>query len=237
MNIPTIPTESGPENFPRCYRCFRPVKACLCGSITPVDTGIKFVFLMHPKEAYRQKTGTGRLANASLIDSEIIVGIDFTDNARLNELIGGTGEGEGFFPVVLYPAPDAHFTDSKPFHDAIGSKKLLVIVVDATWFFAQKMVKLSKNIHGLPKLSFKSAYRSQFKFKRQPAPECLSTIESTYYLIEELKEAGIANKDADATGLMRIFNRMVDYQLSCEQARLDAEAEDYHYYCKSRPER
>ena len=144
---------------------------------------------------------------------------------------------EGYYPVVLYPATDAHFTDSPPFREAIGTKKLLVIVVDATWFFAQKMVKLSKNLHRLPKLSFRNAYRSQFKFKRQPAPECLSTIESTYYLIEELKAAGIARSDADASGLLRIFNRMVDYQLSSEQTRRDAEAEDYHYYCKSRPER
>jgi DTW domain-containing protein YfiP len=233
----TTTTEQKAENFPRCYRCFRPIKACLCKYITPIDTGIKFVFLMHPKEAYHQRTGTGRLANISLIDSEIIVGIDFTDNARLNELIGGTGAGAGYFPVVLYPAPDAHFTDSAPFREAIGTKKLLVIVVDATWFFAQKMVKLSKNIHGLPKLSFKNAYRSQFKFKRQPAPECLSTIESTYYLIEELKGAGIARTDADASGLLSIFNRMVNYQLSSEQARLDAEAEDYHYYCRSKPAR
>ena len=90
MNTTTEQIDAG---FPRCYRCFRPVKACLCKHITPIDTGIKFVFLMHPKEAYRQRTGTGRLANISLIDSEIIVGIDFTDNARLNELIGGTGAG------------------------------------------------------------------------------------------------------------------------------------------------
>jgi len=233
----TTTTEPNREDFPRCYRCFRPIKACLCKFITPVDTGIKFVFLMHPKEAYRQRTGTGRLTNISLTASEIIVGIDFTENARLNELIGGSGEGEGFFPVVLYPAADAYFTDSPPFREAIGNKKLLVIVVDATWFFAQKMVKLSKNLHGLPKLSFRNAYRSQFKFKRQPAPECLSTIESTYYLIEELKAAGIARSDADASGLLRIFNRMVDYQLSCEQVRRDDEAEDYHYYCKSRPKR
>ena len=42
---------------------------------------------MHPKEAYKQKTGTGRLAHLTLEDSEIIVGVDFTDNPRLNTLI------------------------------------------------------------------------------------------------------------------------------------------------------
>ena len=56
----------------------------VCDMIIPADTGIKFVFLMHPKEAYHQKTGTGRLTNISLCDSEIIIGIDFSENARLN---------------------------------------------------------------------------------------------------------------------------------------------------------
>ena len=119
MNMTTEQTEAG---FPRCYRCFRPIKACLCKHITPIETGIKFVFLMHPKEAYHQRTGTGRLANISLIHSEIIVGIDFTNHVRLNELIGGTGEGSQYFPVVLYPAQDAYFTDSPPFREAIGTK-------------------------------------------------------------------------------------------------------------------
>jgi DTW domain-containing protein YfiP len=174
---------------------------------------------MHPKEAYRQKTGTGRLTALSLKEAEIIIGIDFTNNARLNELIRDT---KTYFPVLLYPAKDAYYTDTPTFREAIGKRKLLVIVVDATWFFAHKIVVLSGNLHALPKLSFKNAYRSQFEFKRQPAPECLSTIESTYYLVEELKAAGIANPAAEVSGMMRTFHEMVSYQLSREQERREA---------------
>ena len=181
---------------------------------------------MHPKEAYRQKTGTGRLTALSLVDSEILIGIDFTHNERLNELLSGTGAGQNLFPVVLYPAPDAYFTDAPSFRTDLGSKKLMVIVVDATWFFALRMVKLSTNLHPLPKLSFKNAYRSQFQFKRQPAPECLSTIESCFYLLEELKTAGIANNQADVSGLMETFHIMVNRQLACEQSRRVSEADE-----------
>jgi len=181
---------------------------------------------MHPKEAYRQKTGTGRLAALSLVDSEILIGIDFTYNERLNELLSGTGAGQNLFPVVLYPASNAYFTDTASFRTDIGSKKLMVIVVDATWFFALRMVKLSTNLYPLPKLSFKNAYRSQFQFKRQPAPECLSTIESCYYLLEELKLAGIANNQVDVSGLMETFHTMVHRQLACEQSRRVSEADE-----------
>lgn len=211
-------------DFNRCYKCFKPIKACRCADIAPVETGVRFIFLMHPKEAYKQKTGTGRLTSLALADSEIIVGIDFTDNARVNELIND----DDAFPVILYPASDAYFTDSPEFRTAIGGKKLTVFVVDATWFFARKMMNLSRNLHGLPKLSFRKEYRSRFEFKKQPSPECLSTIESTYYLAEELKEAGIVKPDADLSCLMTAFRNMVEYQLACEQARHVAMARELY---------
>jgi DTW domain-containing protein YfiP len=214
--------------FNKCYKCFRPVKSCYCSFLSHIETGVKFIFLMHPKEAFRQKTGTGRLTSLSLNDSEIIIGIDFTRNERLNALISGTGEYAKYFPVVLYPANNAYFTDTPSFRDAIGGKTLLVIIVDATWFFAQKMVNLSTNLHSLPKLSFKNEYRSQFLIKAQPAPACLSTIESAYYLIEELKAAGIANPEADQSGLMSVFQKMVQYQITCTQKRHEIEAQEQY---------
>ena len=42
---------------------------------------------MHPKEAYKQKIGTGRLTHLSLIDSELIIGVDFTENDAVNSYI------------------------------------------------------------------------------------------------------------------------------------------------------
>ena len=87
------------QSLNKCYKCFRPFETCYCKDIVSIKTGIKFVFLMHPKEAYKQKTGTGRLAHLTLEDSEIIVGVDFTDNPRLNTLI----TDEKYFPVVMYP--------------------------------------------------------------------------------------------------------------------------------------
>ena len=211
-----------PPNRPalnKCYKCFRPLKTCYCKYITPVDTGCKFVFLMHPKEAYRQKTGTGRLASLSITDSEIIIGIDFTHSKRLNQLISGAGAFAHYFPIVLFPSTDARFTDSPSFTEVVGEKKLLIILIDATWFFAEKMMKLSTNLHSIPKLSFKKAYRSEFDIKLQPDPACLSTIESAFYLIEELKAAGVVNKAVDQSGLMNVFHEMVEFQLDCLRTR------------------
>ena len=64
-----------------CYKCFRPKDSCVCEVLKPFDPGIKFVFLMHPKEAKKQRTGTGRLASLCLPESEILMG-KHTKNKR-----------------------------------------------------------------------------------------------------------------------------------------------------------
>ena len=92
----------------RCLKCFRPIKNCYCHDISPIESGVKFVFLMHPHEAKKQRTGTGRLASLSLIDSEIIIDTSFDNNSRTQELISNPS----FYPMVLYPGNDAYTTES-----------------------------------------------------------------------------------------------------------------------------
>ncbi len=198
----------------KCYKCFRPKKTCYCKYIVPVETGIKFVFLMHPKEAYHQKTGTGRLAALSLPGSEIIIGIDFTQNKRVKEIL----ENPDYFSVLMYPDEKAWTAEKPGFHEAIGNKTLVIFLVDATWFFAKKMLRLSPNLHTIPKFSFQAGYRSQYEFKTQPAPECLSTIETCYYVIKELQKEGIS-KAGDTEPLLNVFHKMIDYQLESEKLR------------------
>ncbi len=226
-----IEAEKAKDNFePHCPKCFRPAKTCYCKYIQPVKTGVKFVFLMHPKEAYKQRTGTGRLSQLTLVDSEIIVGVDFTRNNRVNALINNPA----YIPMLLYPGDDAFTAESFANYARTNgvledglNRQLLVFVVDSTWFFAKKMLRLSPNVRNLQKLSFTSAYRSQFKFKTQPAAECLSTIESCYYLIKELQAAGLTSP-CNPEPLMDIFKRMVDFQLE-SQARREESGEADRY--------
>lgn len=117
---------------------------------------------MHPKEAYQQKTGTGRLTGECLVDSEILIGIDFTQNSRLNALLDPSYDDGKYQPFLLYPDKEAWHTEKPGFKEMISGKIPLIILVDATWFFAKKMIKLSDNLHALPKLSFSYAYRSEF---------------------------------------------------------------------------
>ncbi len=209
-----------------CLKCLRPKESCYCGSIRPVDTGIKFVFLMHPKEAKRQRTGTGRLAALSLPGSEILIGVDFTRNERLNRLIADPQ----YYPVLLYPGDDAWTAGTEGFKAAAGNRQLLVLIVDSTWACSRKILKLSPNVLSLPKLSFSGAYRSIYTFKHEPKEYCVSTIESCYYLIRELQQAGMAEKHADPEPLMDVFKKLIQFQLTKENERIASGQPGSHAY-------
>ena len=195
----------------KCYQCFRPLKTCYCQWITPIETGVNFVFLMHPEEAYKQKTGTGRLAKLSLKDSDLIIDTEFNHQVPVNNLL----ENPDYYPIILYPGVHTQQVGDPQFKLDVGTKKLLVFIIDATWSRSKSMVRLSTNISGLPKISFQKAYRSQFSIKRQPHVHCLSTIESTYYLIRELQGAGFIDRVINPEGLMTVFKKMNAFQHSC----------------------
>lgn len=179
---------------------------------------------MHPKEAKRQRTGTGRIARAGLVDSEILVGIDFTKNERLCQLLSDPE----YFPVLLYPGEDAWNVEKSGFKEAIGKKRVLAIIIDSTWFCSKKMLRFSTNVTSLPKLSFSGKYKSIFTFKREPSEECVSTIETCYYLIKEFQQAEIVDATINPEGLMDAFKEMIKFQLQKENDRIDGKLPNSH---------
>ncbi|MBQ9238851.1 MAG: DTW domain-containing protein [Treponema sp.] len=210
----------------RCYRCFRPVDYCLCRYVDDIDAHIRFVFLMHPKEAKRNRTGTGRIAHSSLRDSELFVGLTFSGNERLLAVL----TDERYFPVLLYPGDGALTVRSPLIAASSTHKQLLVIVIDATWFCARKIIEHNPFLLTLPRLSFAGTYTSIFTFKREPRPEYLSTIESCYYLITEARDSALIPQTVDAEPLMRVFKQLITAQLQAENDRIAGKRPDTHAY-------
>ena len=205
----------------RCFKCFKPKSVCLCRFAKELDTNVKFVFLMHPKEFRRQRTGTGYLAHSCLVGSEVIVGQDFSQNQRLTQLLND----DQFVPFLMYPGDDAWNVKSQVEMPQIqaaksGQKKLLILILDATWFCARKLIQHNPFLLQLPKLSFAGSYQSIFTFKREPRPEYISTIECCYYIIKELQEAGIEKPELDPEPLMKMFKEMIKLQLTAENERI-----------------
>ncbi len=86
-------------------------------------------------------------------------------------------------------------------------------VVDGIWRLAGKILKLSKNLQSLPRVSFTPRELSNFRVKKQPRAEYLSTLESIHLLLELGREQGAENTEVDFDLLPRIFKRLVDIQI------------------------
>ncbi len=200
----------------RCPRCQKKEEFCLCKYTTEIDSGVKFVLLMHPKEVKKNRTGTGWITRISLKGCEIFEGLDFSQNERLSSLLNDTQ----YFPVLLYPGEDAWNVTKQGFSQQVGGRTILAIIIDATWFCSRKIIQHNEWLLALPKLSFAGSYRSIFTFKKEPRPECISTIETCYYLIKELQTVGLANKNADPEPLMNVFKQMIKDQLRAENERI-----------------
>lgn len=215
----------------RCYKCFRPDGFCLCQyTKPPVQSGLKFIFLMHPKEAKRQRTGTGRISHLCLPDSEILVALDYTkDNVPGRRLFDLLSDSK-YLPLLLYPGNDAWNAANPNFKSAARGKILMPIIVDATWFCSRKILQHNPFLLDLPKMSFAKEYRSIFTFKHEPRPECVSTVETCYYLIKELQEAGLANPAANPEPLMTAFKKMISDQLRAENERVQGLRPSTHGY-------
>lgn len=198
------------ESRKKCYQCYRPLSSCMCRYVKPIETRTKFIILMHPKEFKKTKNGTGRLTHLSLPNSELYIDIDFSDHRAINALI----DDDNNLCYVLYPGKNSLNLNQQKIESE--GKQVVIFIIDSTWPCSVKMLRLSKNIQNLPKVSFTHSKSSQFRIKEQPKEFCLSTIESTLSILELLNEQGseeIAQESFEH--FLDPFTSMVEYQIGC----------------------
>ena len=196
---------------PMCYRCFWPKAICWCTSIRPMDTRTKFLFLMHPKEFKHEKAGTGRLTHLCLANSEIHMGVGFDDDVEVQRLINDPG----YFPVLAYPGLKAgNLSKGDLVASDLRDRRLLILLLDATWIAARKMLRVSPSLQRLPRVMFNAGTPSRFVIKHQPQVGCLSTLETTHELLVALERSGL-DRYQNPTQLLGLFDRMQEFQIRC----------------------
>ena len=195
----------------KCYKCMRPSSSCICKHTNPIDTKTRFVILMHPKEYKKERNGTGHMTKLQLKNSEIIVGIDFTNNARVNEILNNKRSNS----FLLYPGKENFNLSVRKSSEVISfmGDNPNIFILDGTWPCARKMLKLSKNLQNLKRVSFDNKLTSKFIIKQQPAPLCLSTIESVYTVLNLLKAGDV--EQCETEGFLLPFEKMIEYQVKC----------------------
>ena len=151
----------------RCYTCRRAIAVCLCEKIRPFNSRTRFVILMHPKEARKEGSGTGRLCHLALKNSQLHIGVDFSHDPKVNDLIADPD----FRSVILFPSKGAIDILEEGFQ-ALGdcpTRPLQIFVVDGTWRLAGKILRLSENLHPLPAVKFSPRQASNSASKNSHA--------------------------------------------------------------------
>jgi DTW domain-containing protein YfiP len=164
-------------------------------------------------EAKKEKMGTGRISLACLKNSLLITGIDFSEDPSVNALISDSNN----HCMVLYPGDKSLNISSDDLTPLVNlqDKKLIVFLIDGTWPCAKKMMKLSRNINSLPRVSFTSHHESLFTIKEQPAEFCLSTLESIHFFLLESNRRGLESLNSAHDNMIDVFKAMIDFQITC----------------------
>ncbi len=177
---------------------------------------------MHPKEYRKTKNGTGHFTNKSLKNSEIYVGIDFTNHKKINDILNNINN-ECF---ILYPGKESIKLNNESLET---NKNIVLFIIDSTWACSKKLLRLSKNLKNLKKVSFESDRLSNFRIKEQPEDYCLSTIESTQFILELLNKQKIENlNEKELIEFTKPFDKMVEYQINCLEKTKNIRYKEYN---------
>lgn len=182
-----------------CPQCSKALKACICQWVTPLESNVELIILQHPSEEHRPM-GTARILSLSLKNSVTIIGEDFSDNAKLNELLAD----EDYQHVILYPSEHSVSVESA----TRPSKKMRVILLDGTWKKAFKMWQVSGNLHALQTVHLPKNLKGNYRIRKAPSENSLSTVEAGYHLLSLLEG------DRDFSPLLTAFDQMIQFQIN-----------------------
>lgn len=201
---------NAPRTRELCRSCRQPGFACYCPELRPFHSDIHFAILIHPIES-RRRIATGRMSHLTLQNSSLIEGQDYRQNAKVNALL----EDPANDCRILYPGPRATDLGAMPAEERrqtltpAPNRRLVIFVIDGTWATARKMMRQSENLAPLPRLAFTPARPSNFRVRKQPRPECFSTLEAIHQLLEFS-----APERPEHAGLLQVFDHMVEKQLN-----------------------
>lgn len=190
-----------------CLTCRKAEVMCYCQDLQPFASQPQFVILLHPKES-RKAINTGRMAFLQLTNALLLTAQSFDDHPVLQTLLQNPQKR----CYLLFPGPDAldiadwERTEGTQSHDDV------FIILDATWAMARKMYRQSRCLQALPQVMFRPQQPSQFVIRKQPHPDCFSTIETIHHIIEVMG----THPAGEHHRLLRVFQTMVQKQIDYE---------------------
>ena len=179
-----------------CKRCLKAQSACICSAIQLINNQ-HFVHVLQDPSEEKNAIGTARILGLSLKQSKISVGT--------------------LFDPDLFDLQNSYlvFPDSTavPAEQLVNTKQLndssVFILLDGSWKKAYKLLMSNPFLQNLPKISINIEKESEYRIRKSPRADGLSTVEAGYYLLSQLE-----NNKEKFVPLLTCFNKMIDYQIS-----------------------
>lgn len=190
-------TSTHGEPRPTCARCLRPSQLCYCALVPTLEARTRVVILQHPRERH-VAIGTARMASLCVPSAELHVGARWSEDA-LARILGEHAADA----VLLYPGEGA--TDVAALaHD----RPRTLVVIDGTWSHAKGVVRDCPAIAALPRVSFVPPAPSEYRIRREPRADYVSTIEALVHVLGTLER-----DPARFTPMLAPFRAMIDAQV------------------------
>lgn len=182
-----------------CGRCRRPLRVCVCAHLPALAPQARVVIVQHPRE-HGVAIGTARMAARCLAGSALVVGTHVETHPAVAQALSDRERQA----VLLWPGPEAKDLGRDP-----PTGPITLVVVDGTWSLAQKLIRLNPALAALPRYGLAPAAPSEYRIRREPRAECLSTIEAIAGAL------GVLERDPEGyQAMLRPFRAMVDAQLA-----------------------
>lgn len=181
-----------------CQTCHYPQATCLCAVVKPVVSKHQIVILQHPSETTHAK-GSVRLVGLCMDEARVEVGETTEDFAQLKQdlLIQNNA------CYLVYPRENAVAVESMGKQD----QPLTLILLDASWKKAYKLLMLNPWLSDLPCIGFNQLPPSQYQIRKSSKSYSLSTLESVVYCLNNLDDT------CNTAPLMQVFKTMINNQM------------------------
>jgi DTW domain-containing protein YfiP len=174
---------------------------CYCAHLTSIATTTRVVILQHPRERDRA-IGTAHMASLCLPSSELHVGARWGD-AELARVHSDPTRPA----VLLYPGEGAVDIVEHP-----PLTPVTLVVVDGTWSQTKNVLRDNPALAALPRVAFTPGSPSEYRIRKEPRAECVSTIEALVHVLAALEP------EPERFGAMLApFRAMIDLQIACER--------------------
>ncbi|MFC1610974.1 tRNA-uridine aminocarboxypropyltransferase [Myxococcota bacterium] len=194
-------TRDNPMPRAMCYRCYRPELTCVCASITQVDNKTPVFLLQHPRERHHP-IGTERFVRLGLRRSYVEV-CSPREQARLSERLPPD-------TALLFPSKRAEDLATIPAADRPAN----LLVIDGTWNHTLTMVREWRWLQQMRHVRIAPRAPSQYRLRREPTVECVSTIEAVVDALKLLEPETVG-----LNHLVGAFTRMIDTQIELKGRR------------------